>query len=297
MTTTLEKPALVNPPSQSARRRSSARSVRRTVLFHTFSSLVALAWAFPIVVILVTSFRSFADVSIHGVASLPQSFSVHGYADAWSKAHLLRAFVNSMIITVPAVAAVLALASAAAFGLSRFRLPFRRTILLSMLAGAYLPVQLLLVPVSIITQQIGIFDTAAAVSVMHVVCGLGFCTFVLYGFMRSIPFELQEAATIDGAGTIRIFFRIIMPLARPPIAALGALVFTWNFNDLLWSITLFQSEAKLPTTPAVLSLQGSLISDNSLLAAATVIAALPCVIVFLLFQRSFIGGLALGAVK
>ncbi len=132
---------------------------------------------------------------------------------------------------------------------------------------------------------------------MQTAFGLGFYTFVLYGFMRSIPGELQDAASIDGAGTIRIFFQVILPLTRPALAALGALSFTWIFNDLLWSITLLQTTSKMPTTAAVLSLQGQYVSSWSVIAAATVIAAIPSTLVFLIFQRSFIGGLALGSVK
>ncbi len=132
---------------------------------------------------------------------------------------------------------------------------------------------------------------------MQTAFGIGFYTFVLYGFMRTVPNELQEAATLDGAGPLRIFLQVILPLTRPALAALGALSFTWIFNDLLWSITLLQTSSKLPITAAVLSLQGQYVSSWSVIAAATVIAAIPSTIVFLVFQRSFVGGLALGAVK
>jgi multiple sugar transport system permease protein len=288
--------ARVAPLKLSSRRRGRRR-IAATVGFHTTGIIISLAWFAPILVVLVTSFRTFDDVTANGIASLPHTFTLQTYVQAWNQGGLFQALVNSMIVTIPTVIISLVLSAAAAFGLSRYRVPFRRTILLIMLAGNLLPVQMLLIPIARITQQVNIFDTLGALIAVQVAFGIGFYTFVLYGFMRTIPTELQEAATLDGAGTIRIFLQVILPLARPAIAALGALSFTWIFNDLLWSITLLQTSEKLPITAAVLSLQGQYVSSWSVIAAATVVAAIPSTIVFLVFQRSFIGGLALGSVK
>jgi len=270
---------------------------RRHVGWHIGSATVALLWFSPIALILVTAVRSVDDVNRHGVASFPESFTLANYADAWTMGGMGQALVNSLLVTIPSVLITLALASAAAFGLSRFRIPFWRTILLLMLAGNLLPVQVALIPVTKLVEQLGLFDTLAAVSIVQIVFGLGFYTFVLYGFMRSIPNELQEAAQLDGVGPIRLLIQIILPLARPALAALAALSFTWIFNDLLWSISLLQSSAKFPVTAAVLTLNGQFTSVWPLISAGAVIAAVPCVVVFLFFQRSFVGGLSVGAVK
>ncbi|NEN06247.1 carbohydrate ABC transporter permease [Diaminobutyricibacter tongyongensis] len=288
-------PIVPAPPARRTVRRR--RHPWRTGMFHASSSLIALAWFAPIVIVVVTSFRTFDDIAANGIGSLPHSFTLQTYSDAWTQGGLFQALVNSMIVTIPTVFLTLLLSAAAAFGLSRYRIPFRRTILLIMLAGNLLPVQMILIPIARVSQQLNVYDTLAAVIAVQTAFGLGFYTFVLYGFMRSIPGELQDAASIDGAGTVRIFFQMILPLTRPALAALGALSFTWIFNDLLWSITLLQTTSKMPTTAAVLSLQGQYVSSWSVIAAATVIAAIPSTLVFLFFQRSFIGGLALGSVK
>lgn len=292
----VEHPPLApaQPAPRAVRRR---RHPWRTGIFHVSSSLIALAWFAPILIVVVTSFRTFDDIAANGIGSLPHSFTLQTYSDAWTQGGLFQALINSMIVTIPTVFLSLLLSAAAAFGLSRYRIPFRRTILLIMLAGNLLPVQMILIPIARVSQQLNVYDTLAAVIAVQTAFGLGFYTFVLYGFMRSIPGELQDAASIDGAGTIRIFFQVILPLTRPALAALGALSFTWIFNDLLWSITLLQTTSKMPTTAAVLSLQGQYVSSWSVIAAATVIAAIPSTLVFLIFQRSFIGGLALGSVK
>jgi multiple sugar transport system permease protein len=295
MTATIARP--VGLTVQPRSRRLSRRRTLGTLSFHVSSSVISLLWFAPILLVLVTSFRSFNDIALNGVASLPHSFTFSTYTQAWHLGGLGQALINSMIVTVPTVFLSLLLASAAAFGLSRYRIPFRRTILLLMLAGNLLPVQTILIPVARITQELNIFDTLGALIAVQTAFGLGFYTFVLYGFMRSIPVELQDAASIDGASPVRIYFQVILPLARPALAALAALSFTWIFNDLLWSITLLQTSSKLPTTAAVLSLQGEYVSSWSVIAAGTVIAAIPSAIVFFVFQRSFVGGLALGSVK
>jgi len=297
MTTTTAPARTATSHAPTTLRRRSGRRTAATVGFHTTGILISLAWFAPILVVLITSFRTFDDISANGIASLPRTFTIDTYVQAWNQGGLFQALVNSMIVTIPTVILTLLLSAAAAFGLSRFRIPFRRTILLLMLAGNLLPVQMLLIPVARLTQQVNVYDTLGALIAVQVAFGIGFYTFVLYGFMRTIPNELQEAATLDGAGTVRIFLQVILPLTRPALAALGALSFTWVFNDLLWSITLLQTSEKLPITAAVLSLQGQYVSSWSVIAAATVVAAIPSTIVFLLFQRSFIGGLALGSVK
>ena len=265
-------------------------------VFHAVAGTISVLWLLPIVAVLVTAVRSFDDIAANGLASVPQSFTFAGFTDAWTNGGA-GAMWNSVIVTIPTVFLSLTLASAAAYALSRFAIPGRRTIILLMLAGNLLPPQILLVPVSKLTEVLGIYDTLFALIVVQVGFGLGFYTFVLQGFMRAMPNEVQEAATIDGAGPVQIFWRIVLPMTRPALAALAALAFTWIFNDLLWAITVLRSSAVMPVTPALLALQGQYVSNWNVIAAGSVIAAIPTVAVFLRFQRHFISGLAVGAVK
>jgi multiple sugar transport system permease protein len=269
----------------------------RTGSFHTGMVLLSALWLAPIAWVVLTSVRSFDDIAAHGVGSLPRSFTLDTYAQAWTDGGELQAMTNSLLVALPAVLLSLALAAAAAFGLSRYRIPGRRLILLVMLAGNLLPPQILLIPVAKFTELTGGYDTLPALIAVHVGFGLGFYTFVLHGFMQALPAEIQEAAVIDGAGTGQVFVRIILPLTRPALAALGALSFTWIFNDLLWAITVLRTDHKMPITPALLGLQGQFVSSWNVIAAGTVIAAVPTVAVFLRFQRHFVSGLAVGAVK
>ncbi|MFD1047684.1 carbohydrate ABC transporter permease, partial [Kibdelosporangium lantanae] len=186
----------------------------RTVAYHTFVGGISILWLVPIGLVLILSIRSFDDVAANGVGSLPGSFTLGNFAEAWNAGGEAQAMLNSVIVTVPTVIITLLLGAMAAFALSRFDIPFRRTILLLMLGGNLLPPQILLVPVSRLSEVLGIYDSLFALIVVQIGFGLGFYTFVLHGFMRAIPGEIQQAAVIDGAGTMQVFFRIILPLTR-----------------------------------------------------------------------------------
>jgi multiple sugar transport system permease protein len=268
-----------------------------TIGFHTVAGGISLLWLLPILLVLATSVRTFDDIAANGMGSWPHSFSLSGFAQAWTAGGEAQAMLNSFIVTIPTVIITLALASMAAFALSRYEIPFRRSIILLMLGGNLLPPQILLVPVSKLTELVGIYDSLTALIVVQTGFGLGFYTFVLQGFMRAIPGEIQQAAVIDGATPRQIFLRIILPLTTPALAALSALAFTWVFNDLLWSITVIRTDTNMPVTPALIGLQGQYVSSWNVIAAGSVIAALPTVLVFLRFQKHFVSGLALGAVK
>ena len=284
-------------PVQEQTAAPAQRPGRRGWAFHAVMAPLTLIWIAPMVFVLILAFRSFDDIAQNGTAAWPESFTWSGFHTALTTGEMGRAMWISVQVTVPAVLLSLLLASWAAYALSRHAIPGRRFILLLMLAGNLLPPQILLIPVSRVMDSLGIYDTLFALVAIHVGFGLGFYTFVLHGFMRSIPAELTEAARIDGAGSISIYARIIMPLCRPSLAALGALATTWIFNDLIWSITVLRTEAKLPVTAALLNLQGGYTSNWSVVAAASVVAAIPTAIVFFAFQRHFVSGLLMGSNK
>ncbi|MCO8270146.1 carbohydrate ABC transporter permease [Actinoplanes sp. TRM 88003] len=289
--------ATLTPPAVDTADEAPVNRRKRGWGFHAVMAPLTLIWVAPMVFVFVLAFRSFDDIAARGTAAWPTSFSFDGFSEAMGRGAMGRALWTSIQVTVPAVLLSLLLASWAAYALSRFNIPGRRLILLTMLAGNLLPPQILLIPVSRVMESLGIYDTLVALVIIHVGFGLGFYTFVLHGFMRSIPAELTEAARIDGAGPVQIYARIIMPLCRPSLAALGALATTWIFNDLIWAITVLRTEAKLPVTAALLNLQGGYVSNWNVVAAASVIAAVPTAIVFFAFQRHFVSGLLMGSTK
>ncbi|MER7687437.1 carbohydrate ABC transporter permease [Streptomyces sp. NPDC097610] len=294
-----EGPAGRPGPAEVAAPRRPALSGRalRTAGFHLSAGLISAVWLLPIALVLVTSTRTFDDIAAHGVGSWPHSFTFDSFRQAWVDGGQQRALINSMLVTIPTVVLSLGLASMAAFALSRYDLPFRRVLLLLMLGGNLLPPQILLIPVSKLSEMLGIYDQLYALIGVQVGFGVGFYVFVLHGFMRAIPGEIQQAAVIDGANPWQIYWRVILPLARPALSALTALSFTWIFNDLLWAITVLRTDSQMPITASLIGLQGQYVSMWNVIAAGSVIAAAPTVAVFLRFQRHFVAGLNLGAVK
>ena len=281
----------------SASRPLSARKRRLEWVFYIVMTVVTLAWITPLVFVVSVAFREFDDLAMNGLGSWPESFTLSAFQTAWVEGDIGGALLNSIIVTVGTVVAVLFLASLAAFALSRYAIPFGRAILLVMLAGNLLPPQILLIPVAKICEMLGIYDTLFALMVVQIGFGMGFFTFVLYGFMRSLPGEMFEAARIDGAGDLRIYSTIVMPLCRPALAALAALESTWVFNDLLWALTVLRTDTKFPITAALLNLQGGYTTSWNVVAAGALIAAIPTTIVFFAFQKHFVSGLLVGVNK
>jgi multiple sugar transport system permease protein len=126
---------------------------------------------------------------------------------------------------------------------------------------------------------------------------MGFCVFVLSNYMKAIPHEIYEAALVDGASLWTRFWKLTMPLSRPALAALATLLTTWIYNDFFWAITLMSTGDKRPITSALANLQGEFVTNQNLVAAAALIAAVPTLLVYLFLQRQFIAGLTLGATK
>ena len=296
MTATTAVP--IEPRQADPRRAEPTRRRRKhRWVYHVVMTPIAILWVLPLVFVVFIAVRSFDDIAANGLGSWPHEFTLAAFKTAWVDGSIGQALLNSVIITVGTVIAVLFLSSLSAFALSRYRIPFGRAILLLMLAGNLLPPQILLIPVSKICEALGIYDTLFAVMAVQIGFGMGFFTFVLYGFMRSLPNEIFEAAKIDGAGDLRIYATMVLPLCRPALAALGALESTWVFNDLLWALTVLRTDTKFPITAALLNLQGGYSSSWNVIAAGSLIAAVPTTIVFFAFQRHFVSGLLVGASK
>jgi multiple sugar transport system permease protein len=259
-----------------------------------------LAWA------VFNSLRDYNLTSTHGYFSFG-GFTFKNYVNAWVDGAFAETFYNSVVITVPAVVLTLLLSSSAAFVLARFNFKFNLAMLVFFTAANMLPQQALLVPLFRLFLNIevpysvsdsgSLYDTYYAVIAVNVAFQTGFCTFVLSNYMRTIPKELQEAAFVDGAGVFRQFWQLVLPLCRPALAALAVLQVTWVYNDFFWAVALMNSGQKRPITSALNGLQGQYFTDYNLIAAASLLAAIPTLIVYFVLQKQFIGGLTLGSTK
>ncbi len=297
MATTSTTAAAVRPEI-AARPTTARRRVPPAVFFkHAFLIALTLIWLIPIAAAFVTSFRTMDDITTNGFWSMPQNLTLLNFQRAWTTARVGNYLLNSFIITLPALVAMLFLSSLSAYALARFRFRLNLPIYFMFVAGTMLPFQILLLPVFALTKSLGLYDTHLALILIHTAFQLGFCTFVLRNFMRTVPSEIFDAAKVDGASEFRSYWRIMLPLSLPAMAALATLEFTWVFNDYLWAIILLSSDSLKPVTAGLANLRGQFNTDWPVITAGALLATLPTLIVFAFLQRYFIQGLTLGSGK
>jgi multiple sugar transport system permease protein len=286
--------------------RPATKSNRRSNIVMVIVALLSLLWLFPLFWAVLNSFRDYAYTQENGYLSFG-GWTLANYQNAWTGGDLGKYFVNSLIITVPAVLLTLFLASMAAFVISRFSYRFNLIMLGVFLAANLLPPQSLLVPIFRLYRMIPLPEVMSdseqllgsywGLIAINIAFQLGFCTFVLSNYMKTLPFEIYESAALDGASIWRQFWQVTMPLVRPALAALATLQTTWIYNEFFWATVLLQDGDKFPITSALNNLRGQFFVDYNLLSAGSVLVALPVLIVFFVLQKQFVAGLTLGSTK
>ena len=301
MTTTIKLPKSKEPKRK---KKLYAQDIKDRVI-SIFIGIFALAWIFPIVWTLWSSLRPYSEIRAGGVFSTPEEIGVFNYTEAISRMELPTYFANTAIITIPTVFLTLFFGSLVAFVVTRYSFKFNVAMLLLFTAGNMLPPQLVFIPVFKLYLALGdlvgdrrfLYDNHWGVILIHVAFQMGFATFVLSSYMKTIPKEISESAMVDGASVFTHFFRVMLPLLRPPLASLAVLMTTWIYNDFFWALVLMSNDSKRPITSALGRLQGEFVTDYNLLAAGAMIAALPTLIVFFVMRKQFVGGLTLGSTK
>ncbi|VWB49364.1 sugar ABC transporter permease [Burkholderia lata] len=255
-------------------------------------------WLAPLMAVLVTSIRSSDELAAGHYWTWPRHFAlVANYGTALTQTPMLHYFANSILITVPSVVASILLASLAGHALANYRFRGNAVLLGLFVAGNFVPIQILMIPVRQIMLGIGLYNTVWALVLFHTAFQTGFCTLFLRNFIRELPFELIEAARVEGASEWTIYLRVVLPLVRPALAALAILVFTFVWNDYFWALCLTQGDDAAPITVGVAALKGQWTTAWNLVSAGSVLAALPSVAMFFAMQKHFVAGLTFGATK
>jgi multiple sugar transport system permease protein len=261
----------------------------------------------PIVWAIFTAMRPYADTSQYGYVSWPKHFNFDNFKNAYTQSDMIHYFFNSLIVAIPAIILILAFSSALGFVVSRLSYWWNVPLLIFFMAANLLPQQVILQPLYRLYLDIPLptwlsdsgylYDSYVGLILINVAFQTGFCTFVLSNYMKTIPKSLTDAARVDGASILRQYWSVILPLCKPALAALATLEFTWIYNDFLWAVVLMSSGDKRPITSSLTNLQGQFFTDNNLISAASILVALPTILVYALLQRQFISGLTLGANK
>ena len=307
MTTTPPPVQVVVPP---ARREgdvaATMRATRRrlTSPWATVAAIVlATVWTVPTFGLLVTSFRPAADINSSGwwTVLTDPTFTLENYQTVLatdSSQSLLPFVINSVVITIPSVVLPIFLATLAAYSFAWMQFRGRDALFVAVFALQVVPIQVTLIPLLSLYADLGVAGTFWAVWISHTMFGLPLAVFLLHNFMREIPGELVEAARVDGAAHVTVFFRLMLPLLKPALAAFGIYQFLWVWNDLLVALTFAGSSNQVaPMTVALFNLTGTRGSQWFLLSAGAFVSILVPAIVFLALQRYFVRGLLAGSVK
>jgi alpha-glucoside transport system permease protein len=283
--------------------RSAEAKKRLTSPWMSLAALViAVLWTIPTFGLLLSSFRPERDVKTTGWWTFLANpgFTFKNYSDVLfgGTTNLANYFVNSLIITIPAVVIPVVLATLGAYAFAWMRFPFRDTLFVAVFALQIVPLQVALIPLLQMYVATGLNNTFWTVWFAHSTFALPLAIFLLHNSMRDIPNELVEAARVDGAGHVLIFRRIMLPLMKPAIAAFSVFQFLWVWNDLLVALTFAGGSRDVaPLTVRVAELSGTRGTEWHLLSAGAFISIIIPLIVFLSLQRYFVRGLLAGSVK
>ena len=216
------------------------------------------------------------------------------YATVLLDSRLPQFVLNSFLVTIPAVIGTVVFASMAGFALAKHEFRGNRILLMTLIGGNLVPFQALMIPVRDLVLALGLYDSRWALILFHMAFQTGFCTLFMRNFIRDIPDDALDAARVEGVGELTVFWRIVSPLVRPAIAGVSVLIFTFVWIDYFWSLVLVQSDDIRPLTAGLQSLRGMWQTSWPLVAAGSILAAVPPVVVFFLLQRQLIAGLTYG---
>jgi multiple sugar transport system permease protein len=259
--------------------------------------ITLILWLFPLLGVALTSLRPASDLAQGNYFGMPSGIAWENYAFIFTQTPIGQYMINSLWVTIPTVIGAVGLSLMTGFALAVYGFRGNILIFFMFVAGNFVPFQILMVPVRDMTLQLGMYDTWYGLALFHIAFQTGFCTLFMRNFIKALPFELIEAARVEGVTEWRIFWFIVLPLMRPAIAALSVLVFTFIWNDFFWATVLTQGVDSQPITAGLSSLNGQWIAQWHLVSAGSILAALPPVAMFFLMQKHFIAGLTLGAVK
>ena len=276
-------------------RRRSRRRIKSTTLLYAVLILLALIIVLPLVWMLLTSFKTDSD-AVRNPYSIPNPFSLDGYRTLLNGQQPIFLWLwNSFAAASVQTILVLGTASMGAYALARLDFPGKRVVFGLIISTLLVPPVVFLIPNYLIVQNFGWLDSILAITVPGAAGAFGI--FFLRQFFVSLPVEIEEAARIDGAGDLRIFFQIVLPLARPALATLAVLTFLNNWNDFLWPLYVLLSPENMTLQPGLSMLQGAFRTHFGIVMAGAVVASVPVLVLFGIAQRQIVESVAGTGVK
>ncbi|MGO4535808.1 carbohydrate ABC transporter permease [Leifsonia sp. 2MCAF36] len=295
MTTTAPEKTATTKTVRTRRKQTPQAALRKTMLYAVLIVL-ALAVILPLAWILLTSFKTDSDAISNPYSAFPNPFSTEAYTTLSSgQQPVFRWFLNSLAAAALQTVLILVTASMAAYALARLEFWGKRIVFGLIISTLLVPPVIFLIPNYLIVQNLGWLDTLWAITIPGAASAFG--VFFLRQFFVGLPAEIEEAARIDGAGDVRIFLQIVLPLARPALATLAVLSFLANWNDFLWPVYVLLSPENLTLQPGLSQLQGAYSTHYAIVMAGAVIASVPVLILFFFAQKQIVESVATSGVK
>ena len=264
-----------------------------------FICLLGLAGLFlaPTIGVILSSIKTTREIAEGGLWDIPTRLFLGNFVEVLVNPAVHRYFLNTFLVTVPATAASIALGVLAGYVFSK--LPFwgSNLLFLVLISGMFFPPQVILIPLFQFFNSLGLIDTLWPIIFIHTALGIPICTLLMRNFFATVPNSLREAAILEGANEFQVLTRVVLPLSLPALAVLATLQFTWIWNDFLWPLIFTQSDEKRTIMVGIVNLKGQYSVAWGVQGALSLVASLPTLIVFLFFQRYFIKGMTMGAVK
>jgi multiple sugar transport system permease protein len=264
-----------------------------------FVSLVVLAILFlaPTIGVLLSSLKTTQEISLGLLWMLPQGLYLDNYVTILSDPAVHTYLINTLLVAAPATAASIALGILAGYVFSKLPFPGSDLLFLGIVSGMFFPPQIILIPLFRLFNTLGLLDTLWPMIFVHTAMGIPICTLLMRNFFATVPSALREAAILEGANEWQVLTKVALPLSLPALAVLATLQFTWIWNDFLWPLIFTQSDDKRTIMLGLVFLNGQYSVAWGVQGALSLVASLPTLVVFLFFQRYFIKGMTMGAVK
>jgi multiple sugar transport system permease protein len=291
-----DSPAPRSKPRRGAVRQSGIFGIRRMTRTRlAVAVFLALLSVFPLLYMLSLSFQSVGEILSPTPQLLPLNPTFSNYVSAWSSNSFSLYFANSAIVSVATIVLTVGVAVLAALAFARYRFRLRETIFYLFLASLAIPAVELILPQYLLMQRLGLIDSRTGLILIYASQNLPFAIFFLRGFFEAIPKELEEAMRLDGAGTLRVLRSLIMPLSAPAVATVAVLTFNTAWDEFVVALTLINSPDKRTLPIGLQAFQGAHQTEWGPLFAASMIATIPTIIVYVAAQRWFQRGFSVGA--
>ena len=281
------------PPSDRAGRRHSPWS---GVLLVCLAAL-ALLFLAPTVGVILSALKSTRDIAFGTLWAIPRTLDLSNFSVALGHPSVTRYFINTWLVTAPATAGSITLGILAGYVFSKLAFRASELLFLVIVSGMFFPPQIVLIPLFRLFNRLGLLDTLWPMIIVHIAMGIPICTLLMRNFFATVPNALREAAIVEGASEGQVLTRVALPISLPALAVLATLQFTWIWNDFLWPLIFTQSDAKRTIMLGIVSLRGQYTVAWGVQGALSLLASLPTLMVFLFFQRYFIKGMTMGAIK